>query len=131
MYEILNNITERVRRVLSKDYSHETGDFKRGFRYCSTLYSIGIDRSAGELKRANIRYNQGQRIKELEREVDNLSYKLKRMEEMWVNRPSHIDLEDDRMIHSINSIAKYISKRFEVNKKEEREVIKDIFKRYV
>ena len=128
MYEILNDITERVRRVLSKDYSHETGDFKRGFRYCQTLFSIGIDKSAEDLKRANTRYNQGQRIKELERELRDVKYKLKHLQE----NPSKTKFEDDeRFTHIIASIAKDYSKRLMSSRKEERERITEIFKRYI
>src|SRR5690625_5228671 len=128
MYEILNDISERVRRVLSKDYSHETGDFKRGFRYCQALFSIGIDRSAGELKRANTRYNQGQRIKELEREIGVVKYKLNYLKE---NHPK-TDLEnDERIINIILSLAKSNHKRFGADRKEERELITEIFERYI
>lgn len=128
MYEILNDILERVRTILYKDYSHETRDFKRGYRYCSTLYSIGLEKATEELKRANIRYNQAQRIKDLEKELSDVKYKLKHLQE----NPKKVKFEDDeRFTHIIASIAKDYSKRLISIKKEERERITEIFKRYI
>ena len=128
MYEILNDILDRVRQILYKDYSHETSDFKRGYRYCATMYSIGLEKASEELKRANIRYNQSQQIKELERELRDVKYKLKHLQE----NPPKTKFEDDkRFTHIIESIAKDYSKRLSSSRKEERERIKEIFKRYI
>lgn len=128
MYEILNDILDRVRQILYKDYSHETRDFKRGYRYCTTMYAIGLERASEELKRANIRYNQSQQIKELERELRDVMYKLKHLQE---NPPKTKFEDDERFIHIIASIAKDYSKRLMSSRKEERERITEIFKRYI
>src|SRR5699024_8625561 len=126
MYEILNDILNRVRQILHKDYSHETRDFKRGYRYCTTMYAIGLEKASEELKRASIRYNQSQQIKGWVSELSDVKYKLKHPQES----PPKTKFEDDeRFIHIIASIGKDYSKRLMSTKKEERERITEIFKR--